>query len=162
MHLNHDGVGAHGNRRTRERGNQIAHAGRMRHVHADGIEALLVDDGHGGDVEREARGRLEGAQAALAQHDIVVALHGNVVARGEPFGNGTGKTALEQDHLVRVARDLADILQQAEVLEVARAHLQAVHVGVDELAMLGVHDLGEGFQAVLLAAGLHDLERFLA
>ena len=61
-----------------------------------------------------------------------------------------------------VLRDLADVFQQAEVLEVAGAHLQAVHIGMHQLAVLGVHDFRKGFQAVLLAAGLHDLKGFLA
>ena len=162
MHLDHDGVGAHGHRSARQAGHQVAHAGRMGHVHADGQQALLVDDGHGRDVERETRGRLERAQAALAQHHVVVALHGDVVRCRQPLGDGAREAALEQHHLVGVLRDLADVFQQAEVLEVTGAHLQAVHIGMHQLAMLGVHDLRKGFQAVLLAAGLHDLKGFLA
>ena len=62
---------------------------------------------------------------------------------------------------MRILRHLTDVLQQAEVLEVARAHLQAVDVGMDHLAVLGVHDFRERFQAVFLSPGLHDLQRFL-
>ena len=64
--------------------------------------------------------------------------------------------------MCEVGRHLADLLQQAEVLEVARAHLQAVHVGVHQLAVRGVHHLGERLQAVLLARVAHDLEGLLA
>ena len=63
---------------------------------------------------------------------------------------------------MRVFRHLTDVLQQAEILEVARSHLQAVDVGVDHLAVLGVHDLRQSLQAVLVSPSLHDLQRFLA
>ena len=70
-------------------------AGRMRHVDAHRIkQALLVDDGHGRYVQREARGRLERADAALAQHHVLVALGGEVVGGGQPLGDGAREAAL--------------------------------------------------------------------
>ena len=61
-----------------------------------------------------------------------------------------------------VGRHLADLLQQAEVLEVAGAHLQAVHVVGHQLAVGRIHHLGQRLQVVAVAGALHDLERFLA
>ena len=162
MHLDHEGVGAGRHGGKGERRHQVALAGRVRHVDAHRAQRLLVDHRDGGDVQREARGRLERADAALAQHHVVVAFRREVVGGGQPFGDGARETALVQHHLVRLGGDLADFLQQAEVLEVARAYLQAVHVGVDQLAVRRVHDLGERFQAVLLAGIAHDLEGLLA
>ena len=162
MHLDHEGVGAGRHGGEGERRHQVALAGGVRHVDAHRAQRLLVDHRDGGDVQREARGRLERADAALAQHHVVVALGGEVVGGGQPLGDGAREAALVQHHLVRLGGHLADLLQQAEVLEVARAHLQAVHVGVHELAVRGVHDLGERLQAVPLARVLHDLEGFLA
>ena len=121
-----------------------------------------MDDGHGRDVECEARRGLEGAQATLAEHDVVVTRHGDVVGRGEPLGDRPGETALEQHHLVRVFRHLTDVLQQAEILEVASSHLQTVDIGVNHLAVLGVHDLRQCLQTVLVSPSLHDLQRLLA
>ena len=63
---------------------------------------------------------------------------------------------------MRIARDVTDVLQQAEVLEVARAHLQAVHVGMHHLAVGRVHDLGERFQAVFLTGVRHDRKRLFS
>ena len=143
-------------------GTKFALAGRMRHVDAHRVQRLLVDDRHGGDVQREARGRLEGADTALAEHYVVVAAIGDVVGGGEPLGDGAGETALVQHHLVRIGGHLADLLQQAEVLEVAGAHLQAVHIGMHSSQCSESMTSVTGFQAVLLAAGLHDLKGFLA
>ena len=58
--------------------------------------------------------------------------------------------------------NLTNVLQQAEVLHVASTDLKTINIGMDHLAMSGVHYLGEGFQAVLLSAGLHDLQTFFA
>lgn len=125
---------------------------RVRHVDAHGVQRLLVNDRHRGDVQREARGRLESADAALAQHHVVVAAVGDVVGGGQPLGNRAGKATLVQHHLVRVGGHLADLLQKAEVLEVAGAHLQTVHVIGHQLAVGRVHHLGERLQPYLSPA----------
>ena len=134
----------------------------MRHVDAHRVQRLLVDNRHRRDIQREARGRLEGADTALAEHHVVVAAIGDVVGGGEPLGNGAGETAFVQHHLMRIGGHLADLLQQAEVLEVAGAHLQAVHIIAHELAMGRVHHLGKRLQVVLIAGGLHDLQGLFA
>ena len=59
---------------------------------------------------------------------------------------------------MRVFRDFADLLQQREILHVARAHLQAIHIGMHQFSMSRVHNFCEGLQAVLFAASLHDLQ----
>ena len=57
---------------------------------------------------------------------------------------------------------LADLLQKAEVLEVAGAHLQTVHVIGHQLAVGRVHHLGERLQPVLVTGRLHDLQGLFA
>ena len=96
------------------------------------------------------------------QHDVVVALGGHVVARRQPFGDRPRETALVQDHLARLGGHLADLAQQAEVLEVARAHLQTVHVRMNQLAMSRIHDLGQGLEPQTIARALHDLQGLFA
>ena len=94
----------------------------MARVHEDGQVASLLDDGHGREVERVARGGLERADAALAQDDVGVALartysalisHSSIVAR---------QAALEEDRQAGPA----DGLEEREVLHVARADLEDV------------------------------------
>ena len=51
-------------------------------------------------IERVARCRLEGADAALTQHDLLIPDRENVFGGTEPFVDGAGQTALEQDRRV--------------------------------------------------------------
>src|SRR4051794_25600338 len=57
------------------------------------------------EVEREARGRLEGPDAALAQHQPLVALLEDVVGGHQQLVERRGQPALEQDGLAELARD---------------------------------------------------------
>ena len=71
----------------------------MRHVDDDRQQRELLHDRHRRDVEREARRRLERADAALAQDDVRVAVHRDVLARREPLLDRGGHAALEQHRL---------------------------------------------------------------
>ena len=62
-------------------------------------------------IKSEARSGFEGAQAALAQHNVVVAAHGQIFRSRKPLGNTARKAALQQHHLVRLRGNLANILQ---------------------------------------------------
>lgn len=162
MNLDHDRIAAGGDGGVRQRRDQVANAGRMGNVDADREDRLLVNDGDSGDVEREPRCRLERAQTTLAQNDVVVAVHRQVLGCGKPFGDAARQTALQQHHLMRLRRHLTDVLEQAEVLHVARADLKAIDVGVHHFAVSGIHDFRKGLQAVLLAGVLHDLQALFA
>ena len=74
VHLDHEPVGSRGDGGQRQRLHQFDLARGVARVDHDGQVAALLDDGHGRDVERVAGGGLEGADAALAQDDVVVAL----------------------------------------------------------------------------------------
>ena len=63
---------------------------------------------------------------------------------------------------MRIGGHLADFAQKAEILEVAGTHLQAVDVGVHQLAMSGVHHLGQSLQPKAVAGVLHDLQGLFA
>ena len=76
------------------------------------------------EVEREARRGLERADAALAQHHVLVALLEDVVGGHQQLVERRRQPALEQHRLAELAGDL----EQRVVLHVARADLD--HVGV--------------------------------
>ena len=111
-------------------------------------------DRHRGDVEGVARRLLEGADPALAQHDVEVAALRDVLRRHQPLLDRRAHAALEHDRLAGVA----DGLQQREVLGVARADLQHVGVRRDELDVAHVDDLGDHRQAGLGAHVGEDLQ----
>ena len=94
---------------------------------------------HGVEVERVARARLIRADAALAQDDVGVALAHDVLGAHEQLVNGASQAALEKHGLAGAA----DLLEQVEVLGVARADLPQVDVVLEEERHLAhVHDLG--------------------
>ena len=81
------------------------------------------------EVEREARGGLERADAALAEHDRLVALLEDVVGRLQQLLDRSTQAALEQDRPAEPARDL----EQRVVLHVPRPDLHDVGVLGDDL-----------------------------
>src|SRR5919107_2008716 len=120
---------------------QVAPPGRVRGVHDYGqIREPLGDDDRR-EIEREARGGLEGADAPLAQHDVVPAGGGHVLRRKEPLLDRSREPALQHDAVVRAGYRRADVLEEGEVLHVARPDLENRGVLHDELYVVGVHDL---------------------
>jgi len=107
------------------------------------------------EVEREARGRLERADAALAQHHLVVALLEHVVRGHQQLVERRGEPALEQHRLA----DLACRLEQRVVLHVAGADLHDVGVLGDRVGVVGVQELGDDRQAGLGPRLGEDLQR---
>ena len=105
----------------------------------------LLEHRHGHQVEREAVGGLERADAALAEHHVGVAFLEDVLGRHQQLVERRGQPALEQ----RRAPGAADLGEQRVVLHVARADLD--HVGDLEhrLEVAHVHQLGDDRQAGL-------------
>ena len=115
-------------------------AGCVAGVGDDGQVGELVQGGDGVQVEGVARARLEGADAALAQHHAVVALAHDVLGRHEQLVDRSGDAAFEQHG----RGGLADFLEQVEVLRVAGADLHDVDAALHEqLDVAHVHDLGD-------------------
>ena len=79
MDLDDDPVGAHGGGGARERLDQAPVARGVRRVDDHRQVGVELQPRHGAEVEREARGGLEGADPALAQDDGLVALLEDVV-----------------------------------------------------------------------------------
>ena len=100
----------------------------------------MVQHRHGVEVEGVAGAGLEGADAALAQDNVVVALAHDVLGGHEQLVDRAGHAALEQNR----GLGLADLLEQGEVLGVAGADLHDVNLLVKEdLHVAWVHDLGD-------------------
>ena len=88
----------------------------------------MVQHRHGVEVEGVAGAGLEGADAALAQDDVVVALAHDVLGGHEQLIDRSGHAALKQDRSL----GLADLFEQREVLGVAGANLHDVDLLVQE------------------------------
>src|SRR5699024_3674350 len=138
-------------------GHQRAAPRRVARVEPNGQVAQLLEHGYGADVEGEAGGGLEGADAALAQDDVGVAVAQHVLGGLQELGYGGAHAALEEHGLAR----LTDLGKQREVLAVTRAYLQHVGAGGYLLHQFGGRDLGDDGHARTGARLLEDLEPFL-
>src|SRR5215207_679517 len=143
--LDDDAVGAGRGRRQRQRLYQRALARRVARVDHDRQVRQLAQHRHGHQVEREAVARLVGADAALAEHHLLVALLEDVLRRHQQFLERRRQAALQQHRLARAAH----LGEQRVVLHVARAELH--HVGHLEhgLEVPYVQQLGHDRQAGL-------------
>ena len=94
---------------------------------------------------------------ALAERHLVVAARDDVLGGHEPLLDGGGRAALQQHRLA----DLPELLQEREVLHVARADLEDVGVLGDHRERLDVHHLGHDLEARLLARQGEQLEALL-
>jgi hypothetical protein len=79
VHLDEQAVGARGHRRERERRDERRAAAGVARVDQHRQVRLGAEHRHRGHVERVARRRLEGADAALAEDHALVALHAHVL-----------------------------------------------------------------------------------
>ena len=128
VHLDQQPVGAAAARGERHRRDEVANAGAVRGIDQDGQMGLLLDIGDGVEIERVAGRGLEGADAALAQHHLLVAGGEQIFGGEQQFLDLGREAALEQHRLAR----LADGAEQGEILHVAGADLQRVGMFGDE------------------------------
>jgi len=141
--LDHHAVGANGDGGTGQGFHHPELAGGVAGIHDDGQVAQALDGQHGGKVQGVAGVGFVGADAALAEDHIGVAASHDVLGAHEPLLDGGGKAALEQDGLLRLAQEA----EQVEVLHVAGAYLDAVHLLIEDFDIIGAHDLGHNGQA---------------
>ena len=140
MDLDLQAVGTAGGRGERHGLNVAGVAGGVAGVGDDGQVRQVVQHWHGVEVEGVAGAGLEGADAALAQDDVVVALAHDVLGGHEQLIDRAGHAALKQDRSL----GLADLFEQREVLGVAGTDLHDVDLLVQEdLHVARVHDLGD-------------------
>ena len=114
----------------------------MAGIYHDGQMGLFVDDGHGGKIQRVAGVLFKGADAALAEDDLLVAACHDVLGAHDPLLDGVAQAALEQHRLVH----LAHRLEQLEVLHIACADLHHVHILLKLRDAVLAHQLGDDGQ----------------
>ena len=129
----------------------------MAGVHNNGQVGHLVQHHHTGKVEGVAHAGLKGADAALAEDDILVALSHDVLGAHHELFQRIGKAALEQHRLLLTA----DGLEQLKVLHVAGTHLNEVYI-LEQGQVLGVHDLGHDGSTGGAACQLEQVEALAA
>ncbi len=140
-------VGACGRAGEGERRDEPALPGRVRRVDPDRQVGQLVDERHGGHVERVAVGRLEGPDAALAEDHVRVAARHDVLGRHQPLLDRAREASLEEHR----PSDPPDGHQERVVLHVPGADLEDVGVLGDVLHLARLHHLGDDRQARPLA-----------
>src|SRR6266478_8373311 len=118
----------------------------------------FFDHGDGGDIERVARVGFEGADAALAEDDVVVAAGQDVLGAEEKLFHGGGHAALEEHGLA----DLAERAEEVVVLHVARADLEDIDVAEHHLHLRRVHNFADGEEIEFLRGFAHQLEALFA
>src|SRR5215211_3060279 len=145
MDLDDYAVGAGRGRRERERLHERALPGRVARVDHDRQVGQLAKHRHRHQVEREALTRLVGADAALAEHHVLVALLEDVLRGHQELLERRRVPALQEHRDARAAH----LGEQRVVLHIARAELH--HVGHREhwLQVAHVHQLGHYRQAGL-------------
>ncbi len=155
--LDDDPVGPHGDGRAGERRHVLPVARRMARVHDHREVGELLEDDDGREIQGVSRGRLEGADPPLAEDDLAVALREDVLGRHEELLDRRHHPPLEQDGLA----SLAHFFQQGEILDVARADLEDVGIGLDEIHVGGIYDLRHDGKPRALADLLQELEALL-
>ncbi len=123
VHFDQDAVGADGDGGAGHGQHLVALAGAVARVDEDGQVAEPLHGGNDAEVERVAGVVGKGAHAALAEDDLVVALAHDVFGGHEELVERGAHAALQQHGHAQAA----GVLEQREVLHVARADLD--HVG---------------------------------
>lgn len=107
-----------------------------------------------GNIEGVSGVLLVGADAALAEDNVLVAAGHDVLGAHQELLHGVGEATLEQDGLAR----LAELLEQLEVLHIARADLEAVALVHENVDMGRVRDLGDNRQTGSLVRLVQQLQ----
>ena len=147
MDFDEDAIGSHGNSGAGEWKDLVALAGRVARVHDDREVAARFYRGHYGKVEGVARVVVEGADAAFAEDDIVIALGHDVFRGHQELVERGAESALQEDWFFRVA----GVLEERKILHIARTDLDDVGVFLDEVEAFVVHGFGDDAEAEAVA-----------
>ena len=137
VHLDHQAVGTGGHSGLGQLRHHPGVAAGVAGVHHHGQVGHFVQHHHAREVEGIAHAGLKGADAPLAEDDVLVAFGHDVLGAHHELLQGVRQAALEQYRLFLAAHGL----QQLKVLHIAGTHLDEVHV-LEQGQVLGVHDLG--------------------
>src|SRR5258708_14167517 len=120
--------------------------------------AALFHGRNHGEVEGVARKIGEGSNAALAKHNVVIALGEDVLGGHEEFVERGGHAALEENRFFGAAR----AFEKGEILHVTRADLDDIGVFLDEVRRFIVNGFGDNAEAILGANFRKNLEALFA
>ena len=149
-----ESIGANGYGGAGEWENFVAFAGAMAGIDEDGQVAALFDGGNDGEIESVARKVGERADAAFAEHDVVVAFGEDVFGGHEKFVESGGHAAFEEDGFFGAA----GAFEEGEILHVAGADLDDVGVFLDEVERFIVDRFGDDAEAVVFADVREDFQ----
>ena len=163
MNLDHQAVRTGCNSSLCQRLYHPVNAACMGRVNDDRQMAHALEHRNGGNIECVAGVLLVGADAALAEDNVLVAARHDVLGAHQKFLHGVCEAALEQDGLA----GLTEFFQQLEVLHIACADLEAVALVHEDVDMRRIGDLGNDRQSgcfvclvqQLQTLGLQALER---
>ena len=132
-------VGAGRERRDRQRRDPPGGTRGMARVNSDRQVGHVAEHGDRAHVERVAGSGLEGADTALAEDHLAVALSGDVVRGGEPLVVGRGHAPLEDDcHAA-----LSGSAQERRVVHRTRADEQRIRMAMQHGDVRGGEGLGD-------------------
>src|SRR5215469_12238822 len=151
-------VGAYGNSRARKWQDFVALARAVAGIDENGQMAPFFNGGYDSEVESVARKIRKCANAALAEHDVVIALREDVFGGHQEFVERSGHAALEKNGLFGATR----ALEQGEVLHVAGADLNDVRIFLDEFERFIVDGFGDDAEAILCAHFRENLQAVFA
>ncbi len=154
VHFDDEAIGADGNSGAGKRQNFVALAGAVAGIDENGEVAALFDGGNDREVEGIAGKIGEGANAAFAEHDVVIAFGEDVFGGHEKFVEGGRHAAFEQDGFFGAA----GALEEREILHIAGADLDDVGVFLNEVEGFVVDGLGDNAEAVGSADFRKDFE----
>ncbi len=153
-----EAVGADGGGGARQGRDEAAAAGSVAGIEDDGEVGELLEGGDGGDVAGVAGVSFKGADAALAEDDVRVAVGGDVFGGHEEFFQGGAEAAFEQDG----AAAFSEGFEERVVLHIAGADLEHVGIGGDEVDVGFREDFGDDGEAGALAGKGEEAEAFFA
>src|SRR5262249_47989327 len=138
--------------------NFVALTGAVAGVDQNREMAAPLDGRNDGEVERVARKVREGADAAFAEHHVVVAFGEDVLGGHKEFVERGGHAAFEEHGLFAAA----GAFEEGKILHVARADLDTVGVFFNEVEGFVVDGFGNDAESEFVADFCEDLQAGLA
>jgi len=156
MHLDDEAIGAERGCTAAEGGNEVGAATALAGVDDDGKMGFFFGDGDGGEIESVAGVGFEGANAALAEQDVGIAVGEQIFGGEEPFFDFFAHAAFEHHGFAGVrAFD-----EKAEVLSVAGADLEDVGGFRDMLNVALAQDFGDDLESGAVAGFAEEAKAF--
>ena len=139
MHFHDQAVGTDNDSGPRQHGNKTSNTSGVTRVDDHGKVRHGLQHRHGSDVQRVARCGFEGANAALAEDDLLIACHRNDLCGTQKFFERRGHATLQQNG----PPALSERFEQGVVLHAARAHLHDVGIFRDQFDIFLAHHFGD-------------------